>query len=202
MPINSLLILGAGGHAKVVVDAARYLNINIEIRDDNDQLQDKVIEDFKIKTPIGVLDQMLLPVHIAIGNNDVRRDWGERLLKLRKQLFTIIHPVAVIAKTSEIGDGCFIAAQAIVAPNAIIHNSCIINHGAIVDHDCDIGNWCHIAPNATLGGNVKMGENCFIGAGAVVLPGIEIADNVTVGAGAVVTKNIAPGQTVVGIPAK
>jgi len=115
---------------------------------------------------------------------------------------TLIHPTAWIAKNAEIGIGCQILAGAIVGNEAKLGKSCIINTKASVDHEDILEDGAEVAPGATLCGSVHMGIASWICAGATVLPRITIGADAVVGAGAVVTKDIPPGVTVMGVPAK
>ena len=191
-------IYGAGGHGKVVLDAMQIARIDCT----------GFVDDKEIATWMGLNVYQLsalnlqaeVYLHLAIGNCKTREALAAGLTKAK--FFSVSHPTAIIAKTAQIGDGTFIAAQSIIAPDALVGNHCIINHAAIVDHDCMVGDYTHIAPHSSLGGDVKVGRGVLIGAGAVVLPGITIANYAVIGAGAVITKNIAAGMTVVGNPAK
>lgn len=204
MPTDKLLLIGAGGHAKVVYDALRCgsESLDVEVRDDDFTLNGRIFFDCKIIAPIGDLAELPMRVHIAIGNNRARGLLGQALQDIGKSCYTVIHPKATLSPYARIGAGVFVAAGAIVGPAAEIGAGVIINHGAIIDHDCQVGAWSHVAPNATLGGGVCIGEGGFIGAGAVILPGLSVGDWAVVGAGAVVTKNVQAGETVVGVPAR
>lgn len=204
MQLSSLLIVGVGGHGKVVADAvlesvARWHSISATDADEK-----KCIGFLIDSVPI-VLAGMAKKltnnlVHISIGNNAWREkesiDWG------LSRCVTIVHPRASVSKNSEIDRGCFVAAAAVVGPSVFLSSGVIVNHSAVIDHDCVIGEYSHIAPNATLGGGVKIGNRVLIGSGSVVMPGLKITDNVVVGAGAVVTKSIYSSGVYVGIPAK
>lgn len=195
---TTLTIIGSGGHASVVIDAARleYPHQTLEVFDTYHP--NRVIEGLTVCQTLSTNPW----IHVAIGANSVRQHTAITLGQQGKQLYSVIHPRAVIAASASLNPGCFVAANAIIAPNATVGMGCIINHNAVVDHDNTIGDWTHIAPNATLGGNVTIGIGCLIGAGAVILPGMTIGDNVTVGAGAVVTHPVLSNQTVVGVPAR
>jgi sugar O-acyltransferase (sialic acid O-acetyltransferase NeuD family) len=203
MGIKTLLLIGAGGHAWVVLDSIRKCNpdLQLEIRDDNISLEGQEIAGIPIKTPVGEISSDFL-VHVAIGNNTARQRLCNNLLLRGISLYTIIHPDAMISPFAQIAHGCFIAARSVVAPQAHLGIGVIINHGSIIDHHCDIKKFSHIAPNVTLGGSVQVGQNCLVGASATVLPKLIIGDNATIGAGAVVTKNVSQGQLVLGVPAR
>ncbi len=193
-------IFGAGGHGKVAFHSALLSNLQI-----TGFIDDKPITtwcDQPVFKPNSIESHANHAVHFAVGNNKVRKILQLNWMRLGVKILTIIHPKAIVYNTSEIADGCLIAAGAIIAPCTKIGAGCIVNHNATIDHDCVIGAFTHIAPNATLCGGVKIGELCLIGAGAVVMPCIEIGDNVIVGAGAVVTKNIPSNYNAVGNPAK
>lgn len=114
----------------------------------------------------------------------------------------LIHPTAAVCATARLGDGSQILAQAVVAADACLGTTCIVNNHASVDHECALGDGVHVAPGATLCGCITVGDNALIGAGAVVLPRITIGADAVVGAGAVVTRDVAPGTTVLGNPAR
>lgn len=204
MPIERLLLVGAGGHAKVVYDALLAIKefVRIEIRDDDPNSAKDGLLGSPVLIPIGDPSGWSAHVHIAIGDNQVRRQLGEAALAAAKKLYTVSHPSALVSQHAEIGAGAFVAAAAIVAPSARVGAGAIVNHGAIVDHDCDVGAWAHIAPNAVLGGDVRVGRGCLIGSSAVLLPGVRVGDWAIVGSGAVVTADVEAKETVVGVPAK
>jgi sugar O-acyltransferase (sialic acid O-acetyltransferase NeuD family) len=204
MPIEQLVILGAGGHAKVVLDAVRLVwpDACIEVRDDDPNKRGCQLLGFTVIVPIGELVTLPADNHVAIGDNEVRKRVAQGLLACGKRLRTVTHPRATVSSAASVGDGVFLAAAAIVAPDAEIGAGVIVNHGAVVDHDCRVGAWTHVAPRAVLGGGVTVGEGCLIGGGAVVLPGVRIGNEATIGAGAVVARNVPPGTIVVGVPAR
>ena len=141
---------------------------------------------------------------ITIGNphGRVRIKYHELLITKGLLPVTVMHHSAQISINSTIGEGCQFMAGSIVNPEAIIGNQCIINTKASVDHECILSDGVEIGPGATLCGLVNLGVNAWIGSGATVLPRIRIGDDSIVGAGAVVTKDVPPGVTVVGVPAK
>jgi sugar O-acyltransferase (sialic acid O-acetyltransferase NeuD family) len=204
MPIDVLALLGGGGHAKVVYDAARLAGIALqfEVRDDDLLRQGSAFLDRRIIGPIEPLEALPTHVHVAIGENAVRAHLAERLRACGRRLVTIVHPKAVVADAARIDRGAFIAAGAVIAPGAAVGECAIINHGCIVDHECVVEPFAHVAPNATLGGAVRVGSGALIGAGAVVLPGVTVGADAIVGAGAVVTRAVSTGEAVIGVPAR
>ncbi len=201
---TKLLVVGAGGHSKVVIEAIQnqYQNYELLLVDQN---IDKQGEKLLGNIPIAYLESWSeLPenFHIAIGSNVVRSRLAIFGQQQNKKYFTVIHSAANISKSALVGDGCFVAANAVIAAETKINEGCIVNHGAVIDHDCIIGSYSHIAPNATLSGGVHVGEMCVIGTGAILLPMIKIGNQVTIGAGAVVISDVPANETVVGVPAK
>ncbi len=198
----SLLIFGAGGHGRVLVDAAllshQWSTIVVSDRKLPEH-QSELLPGIRLVNIAAAL-AMNPSVHIAIGNNASRQKeadaWGH------DRLVSLLHPGAVVSVFSSMGAGCFVAAGAVVGPSAQVGMGVIINHGAVVDHDVQVGAFSHIAPNASLGGHVKLGQRVLIGSGAVVLPSIVIGDDVVVGAGSVVTGDLSERGVYAGIPAR
>lgn len=199
---TKLKIIGCGGHAKVVIDALSLNShsLKVSLCDSNKNLLGQELCGILIDSTMDSLANYVGYAHVSIGNNQVRQSVTE-LLNCESNLFTIIHPAAIIAKTARIGVGSFVAAQAILGPDSEVGEGCIINHGAVVDHEVTVGYCSHIAPNSTLGGGVKIGKLVLVGAGAVVLPGVTIGDGAIIGAGSVVVKDIKENTIVKGVPA-
>lgn len=203
MPIDHLILIGAGGHAKVVYDAivAARLATRVSVRDDDRKLDGVNFLGLTVAVPAEVKG-LSRDVHIAIGDNAARAKMAARHLEGGKALVAVVHPAAIVSSHGGVAPGAFVAAGALIAPGAAVAECAIINHCAVVDHDCVIGRYAHVAPNATLGGGTKVGEGALIGAGAVLLPGISVGEWAVVGAGAVVTRSVRDGETVCGVPAR
>jgi sugar O-acyltransferase (sialic acid O-acetyltransferase NeuD family) len=141
---------------------------------------------------------------ITIGNphGRMRLRLHDMLVSMGLEPASVAHSSAVIASNAVIGEGAQILAGAIIQPEAVIGRQCIINTKASVDHECILGDGVEIGPGATLCGAIHVGDGAWVAAGAVVLPRIRIGADAIVGAGAVVTKDVAPGVTVVGVPAR
>lgn len=201
MRIDDCLILGAGGHAKVVLDALQRGSpeARIEVWDEDPAKAGTRLLGIAVKTGREALRRSC---HVAIGDNEARRRLGEAVLAAGGSLAAVVHPAAQVSRHASLGEGAFVAAQAVVAPSARVGRGAIVNHGAVVDHDCEVGEWTHIAPGAILGGGVRVGAGCLIGSGAVILVGIQVGERATVGSGAVVTRDVPARATVIGVPAR
>lgn len=194
---NDLIIIGAGGHAKVIADMALKLNYNIlGFLDDN---QTGEVLGYPILGKVCEAVNYSALYVIAIGNNVIRKKIAEQY---KIEYVTLIHPSAQIGLEVEIGKGTIVMTNAVINSNSRIGNHSIINTAAIVEHDNIIGDYVHISPNATLCGTVKIGDGAHIGAGAVVKNNITIAENVTVGIGAAVVKNIEESGVYIGVPVR
>ncbi len=191
-------IFGAGGHAKVVLDAMQKASLKCEGFIDDQSLNQWM--DLPVFPSLFLNDLNNIELHIAIGNCKAREEIFKKFENLK--FVSIYHPDAIISSRAKIQVGTFLAAGSIIGPDVSVGKHCIVNHHAVIDHDCSIGDFCHIAPHASLGGGVKVGHGVLIGAGAIVLPGLKINDYATVGAGSIVTHDIASGITVVGNPAR
>jgi len=198
--MNRLVIVGAGGHGKVIADnALKNGYTDICFVDDN------AIGECMGFPIVGVCDDLkklndgLTDFVIGIGNNATRKMIAE---KYDVNWVTLIHPSAHIALKVSIGKGTVLMAGVVVNACATIGEHCIINTSAIVEHDNVIENYVHISPNATLGGTVHIGVGAHIGIGATVKNNIDICGHCVVGAGAVVVKNIEECGTYIGVPAR
>lgn len=202
MPTDTLLIFGAGGHGRVVADAALAAGAKALLASDRNPAmwQGELLPGIPLHRPDAAVSTQATALHVAIGHN-AARERESQVLGLQR-LHTVCHPAASVSPLAQLGAGSFVAAQAVVAPGARLGLGVIVNHGAVVDHDCRLGDFAHIAPGALLGGDVHIGPGVLIGAGAVVLPGRSVAAGAVVGAGAVVRENINSPGIWVGVPAR
>ena len=202
---DSVFLLGAGGHARVVIDAllcSGWSARGIVPFDDRAELAGHLILGCRIETPLPARLPPSRRIHACVGDNSARRRLLEASGITKDQWLVVRHPAAVLANSAGIGAGSFFAAQSVTGPNASIGDGVIVNHGAVVDHDCQVGRFSHIGPRASLGGGARVGDGVLVGAGAIVLSGVIIGDHVVIGAGAVVLTDVAPGTTVAGVPAR
>ncbi|MDP5130408.1 MAG: NeuD/PglB/VioB family sugar acetyltransferase [Paraglaciecola sp.] len=206
--MSNLVIIGAGGHGKVVADAA-LLSKNWEAIVFYDDSFPKIRSVGNLQI-VGKVKDLLEASHnsssvsvvVAIGNNHVRYKIYNELLEKGYSLPVILHPSSIISSSAKIGAGSVVLAGAVVNADAIIHASCIINSNAVIEHDCVINDGAHICPGSLLAGGVYIGKYSWIGIGATVIQSVNIGDNVVVGAGAVVLNALPSFVTAVGVPAK
>jgi sugar O-acyltransferase (sialic acid O-acetyltransferase NeuD family) len=193
-----MLIYGASGHGKVILDCLESLKIPFYGFFDDDDSKKELLG----YPVLGRYNKNYLKSEkliIAIGDNYIRNKVANMTFH---EFGTIIHPQASVSKNVKIGLGTVIFNSSVVQSSVSIGNHVIINTNANIDHDCTIGDFVHICPGVTICGGVNIGENSMIGAGSVVIPNIKIGKNVMVGAGSVVIKDIPEGKKVFGNPAK
>lgn len=198
---ESVVIIGASGHGKVIAD------IIIKSGDRVVGFLDDGIEKGSLVAGIEVLgatDDYAkwagCSFVIAIGDPYVREKIAD---KLPVKWYTAIHPTAVISSLDvKIGEGTVVMANAVINSSAKIGKHCIINTAAVIEHDNVLGDFVHISPNAALAGTVQVGKSTHIGVGACVKQVTSIAPDCTIGAGAAVVKNINEKGIYVGTPAK
>ena len=200
-----LVLLGGGGHATVVVEAARLAEIAIGgvFDDATDPVATTGTNPAPRLGPLQPLPRATVPAPrwiLCVGDCRLRREILDRLRW--GPAATVVHPRACVSPTATIGPGVFVGSLALVHTGARIDAHAIINSAAVVEHHCHIGENAHIAPNATLGGNVAVGADSLVGLGAVVLPGVRIGAACVVGAGAVVREDVPDGARVGGNPAR
>jgi sugar O-acyltransferase (sialic acid O-acetyltransferase NeuD family) len=211
---SEVVIWGGRGHAKVLRDTLGLVGTCVVAIIDNNVCLPSPFTDLEIfYGKMGLCDFLTSSNHekrekpfgavVAIGgaNGQDRADCYDLMKEMGLQVETVIHPSAVVARSSRLGSGVQILGGAFVGSATKLGDFCIVNSGSIVDHDCVLGRGVHIAPGAVVTGEIEVGDFAFIGANATVLPGCKIGANVIVGAGSVVTRDIPNGITVVGSPA-
>ena len=201
--MKDLIIIGAGGHGRVIADIAQKLGTyeTISFLDDGDAKETMglpiVGKTSDIEKYIDTAD-----IFVAIGNNKVRGEFIERLLLMGSNISTLIHPSAVIGACVEIGVGTAVMAGTVINPCVKLGQGVIVNTSSSIDHDCTIGDYCHIAVGVHVAGTVNLGKKVWLGAGATIKNNISICADCIIGAGAVVVKDITESGTYIGVPAK
>jgi sugar O-acyltransferase (sialic acid O-acetyltransferase NeuD family) len=203
------LILGCGGHGRVVLDILNNAGRSaiVGFVDSNPEMVGRRIDGIEV---LGTPDNLsnIRRQHevdhaiVAVGHNGERRALGDQLASLDFTLINAIHPSANIARNASIGRNTVVAAGALVCAHCQIGDSVILNTGSIVDHESLIGTATHICPGARLAGRVTIESGAFVGIGATVIQSIHVGYEAIIGAGAVVVGDVAPMSTVVGVPAR
>ena len=203
--------LGAGGHAKVVIEILRFSHA-IEVMGLLDPK--RALWDSKV---LGILvlgdDDMLAALRdqggrhafVGLGSIGDARPRTALYAKARDHGFEIVsavHPEATVSPSAEVGHGPTIMAAAVINAEARLGDNVIVNTGALVEHDCVLADHVHIATGARLASEVQVGEGAHVGVGASVRQGIQIGERAIVGAGAVVVADVPDGIVVVGVPAR
>lgn len=206
--MKKIVIVGAGGHCKVIIDIIKSINeyeivgiTDINIR--GELLNIPIIGDDKVLQKvydIGV-DYAFIGIG-ALGSINIRNVIYSKLKRIGFKLPVLIHKYAVVSPYTYIEEGTCVMAGVIVNAGAYIGKNCIINTGSVIEHDCKIGDNIHISPNVSLSGGTKVGNNTHIGIGSSIIQGVTVGNNVIVGAGAVVIDDIPDNVVSVGVPSK
>ncbi len=204
--LQRLFLLGAGGHAKMVIESARSTTrfeiiaclgsvqcngqlLGVPLMTETDEL----LQSFAESEVYGF---------VAVGDNGLRKKLSEKLDGFGIEQTTIVAASSIVSPSARLGRGTVLMPGTMVGADAQIGSGCILNTGCSVDHDCLLGDFVHVAPGCHLAGNVRAADGVFLGIGSVVVPDLCLGEWSTVGAGAVVVRDI-PGREVwVGCPAR
>lgn len=212
MSQRRVIIVGAGGHARVVADALLGCGLDVAgftdpamVRgapalgglavlgcdDDLDRLADRAVTD--LANGIGFAEQ---------AGASRREQAQARLVAAGWTFPAVVHRAATVSPFATVADGAIVLAGAVIQPGARVEPGAVVNSGAIVEHDAVVGGWSHVAPGAVLCGQVVVGLRCYVGAGAVIRQGVRLGESTLVAAGSVVIEDTVPGSTVLGVPAR
>ena len=195
--VKPVIVLGAGGHAKVIIDALRLCGreiigitdsedtgeshfCGIEVLGDDGSLLEHSPEEVVLANGIG-----------AMPGSELRRKLHQRMTDKGYEFAIVIHPSAVVAADVTIGNGVQLMAGTVIQPGVRIGSSTIINTGVTVDHDCNVHSHCHLAPGVTLSGNVEVNRCTHIGTGTSIIQGITIGENCVIAAGSIIYSDVA-----------
>ena len=201
MTLKSNIILGSGGHSRVILENLYILkkknikiyDFNFSYRKNNTILKNKVIDFKKIpKKEISKNNNLFL----AIGDNNIRKKYFDKF-RTRIKMPNLISKNSSISRYSKLGIANFFNHFCFIGANSIIGNNNIINTKSLIEHDVKIGSHCHIGPNVKIGGGSSVGDNVMCGIGSIIINKIKICSNVTIGAGTIITKNITKPGTYV-----
>lgn len=204
--MKEIIIIGAGGNSKVVIDIVSTLNLkNNELRilgilDDSPQKES--LMGYPVLGSVDEAPRYQKNVHFinGIGDNKTRNAIAEKYPELN--YLTVIHPSAIISCDVEIGVGSMVMPGAVINIGTKIGRGCIINTGTVIEHDNQLGDFIHIASNSTTAGSVRIGNRTMLGTGTKVIQGITIGPDTMIGAGSVVIRDIPGSCTAVGVPAR
>ena len=208
--MQEIIIIGGGGHAKVLIELIRLLG----------QYRITGVLDSQLKTRStldGIIvlggDDLLHELNkkgienacIGVGSirdNSKRKMLYEKVKQIGFLVPCLVHPKSMLSEMTEIADGVQVMAGAIIQTNSSIGENTIINTGAIIEHDCKVGNHIQVCPGAVISGGCSIDDGAFIGAGATLIQGVRIGKNAVIAAGSVVLHDVAEGITVKGVPAR
>ena len=210
---SRFVVVGAGGHGRVVADLVRALGHELAGYADADARKLGLVVDGTGARVVLSQVELLSCIHgagswpcavdaiaLGIGDNAIRASLLDQLGAA--MLPPLVHPGAWVSPSARVGSGCVVLAGAVINSGAVLAGGVIVNSRVTVEHDCVIGRAAHLSPGATLCGGVRVGDGSWVGAGAVIIPGRGVGTASVVGAGAVVIRDVPDGETVVGNPAR
>ncbi len=206
--MNSVVLLGAGGHLRSVIDVIETLaDLQIiGISGTEEEKGRRILNKYAVSLTDSELPSVFddcQNAHVTHADNlKLRKRLAEVSAGFGFNLLTIASPRAQISNHAKVSAGCFVAHNVVVNAAAKVGRNTVLNTSSVVEHDAAVGEHSHIGPGALILGGAKVGSLTFIGAGASVLPGVSVGDNCTVGAGAVVTKDVPHNVIVAGVPAR
>jgi sugar O-acyltransferase (sialic acid O-acetyltransferase NeuD family) len=198
-----LIFYGAGGHARVAIEAARAAGLKPGL-----VIDDKPIAADLLGVPVAAASSVRWQNHgrfrfvVTVGDNATRARLFEEMRQRGGTPETVVHPFSWISPSAKIGPGTVVFGGVIVNANAVIGEDCILNTGCSVDHDGKIGPHSHLCPGVRLAGAVTVGERTMLGTASCCIPGIVIGSDALVGAGSVVVRNVPDKCKAMGNPAR
>lgn len=209
LTMRHAVVLGTGGHCRVILSiiAQQACHDVLAIVELGNFRPGELIMGISVTANpdylISLSGRNDVDVFLAIGDNDIRKDWWEKVKSLDFLMPNLISPYALVDDTASLGESNVVCARAFVGPEAKLGDNNLINTSAVVEHEVCIGCDCHVAPSATIAGRSHLNDSCFVGAGATIINEISIATRSVIGAGATLVEDVdQPGGVYVGTPAK
>ena len=200
---KELIIIGAGGYAKSVLDSLDYQQYALKgFLDERPEKKEHFGYPVLAHSLSDIQDPEKYSFFIAIGSDPKRKVWFDRLNKIGADMASIWDSSAIVSPLAMIGAGCFIGKMAIVNAGVVIGDNVVINTMALVEHGSSVDSHANISTKAVLNGDVSIGEGTFVGSGSVVIGQLNVGSWSIIGAGAVVTKDVESSVTVAGVPAR
>lgn len=203
---SKLVIVGAGGHARVVIELFRATGCHEICGCTSDSADTGDVLGVPVVGTDDVLPELfrrgVRSLFVAIGANQARLKLGRQWREFGFTLPSVVSPAATVSPSAEIGLGVAVMAGAVINASSCVADLAIVNTGAQIDHDCTIGAGVHLGPGSILAGNVQVGEGAFLGVGAKVIPGVRIGAHSVLGAGSVVIRDLPDRVLAVGVPAR
>lgn len=208
--MENIIILGAGGHAKVIIDIIEQIQtLNISGIIDPHLAKGKTFMGYPALGKDADLPQLISKYQIsgaivAIGDNSSRQKVVETARQLCPNLkfVTAIHPTATLAADVILGEGTVVMAGCVINPGVRVGSFCIVNTLSSVDHDCKLADYASLGPRATLGGECTLGESSMIGLGALLFHGVSVGAHTVIGGGSLVNKDVGSSVVAYGQPAR
>lgn len=207
--MTPLVIVGAGGHGREILDIVEAINAVVSTYDFLGFLDDEMVESEELARRgarvighSGAIVDIDAAYLIGIGDGDVRARLDQTFMNMGRVAARAVHPAASVGADTELADGLVMAAGARVTTNVRAGRHLYLSTNTTVAHDCRLGQYVTILTGANVCGNVSFEDGVTVGAGAVVIPGLRIGARAFIGAGAVVLNDIGPGVTAVGVPAR
>lgn len=199
------MVLGAGGHAKVVIELLQASGYEIAALLDADPTPRQVLG-FGVQGDDQALDELrkdgVSLAFVAIGDNRRRVALAQTVREAGFTLVNAISPSATVSPSAHLGQGVAIMAGAVVNAEVTLGDLCIVNTGATLDHEVNVGMGAHVAPGVAISGNVRIGDLAMMGVGSCAIQGVSIGKGAMIGAGAAVVRDIPAGALAVGVPAR
>ncbi len=196
-----IIVIGSGGHAKVIISTIRAAGGQVQaVLDDDPKKWETTVLGVPVRSSAErSRDFEHCRVVVGIGSARARKNVVDQL---DVEFPVVVHPNSFVDPTAQLGPGTVVFAGAVIQPGARVGAHAIINSGATVDHDCRIGDYVQVAPGANVCGNVTVGEGTFVGAGAAVIENLSIGEWSIIGAASAVVQNVPDGVVAVGCPAR